>query len=80
MPLFLSGYVSFSKIDPQLKIDTCRFVAKRSALLGYCKDCLVWCQDNVTKWDISVHSLISVEQHYKVTVTAHCHKSVLILI
>ena len=26
-------------------------VAWHSALLGYGKDCLVQCQDNVTKWD-----------------------------
>ena len=34
------------------KIDTCRFQARCSGLLGYGKGWLVQCQDNVTEWDI----------------------------
>ena len=34
------------------KIDAYRFLARCSTLLGYGKDCLAQCQDNVTEWDI----------------------------
>ena len=34
------------------QIDTCRFIALYSALLGDAKDWLVQCQENVTEWDI----------------------------
>ena len=34
--------------DDNFKIATCRSLARRSALLGYGKDWLAWCQDNVT--------------------------------
>ena len=38
---------------PSLKeIDTCRFLARCSALLGLVMDWLVQCQDNVTEWAI----------------------------
>ena len=40
--------------DNDLQIDTCLFLARRSALIGYDKDWLAQCQDNVTKWDISL--------------------------
>ena len=34
------------------QIDTCRFLAWWSALIGYGKDWLAQCQDNVIEWDI----------------------------
>ena len=34
------------------KIDTCCFLAWCSVLIGEGKDSLVYCQDNVTEWDI----------------------------
>ena len=34
------------------KIDTCRFLARNSALIGYGNDWLAQCQDTLTKWDI----------------------------
>ena len=34
------------------KIDTCHFLAYRLALIGWNKDSLAQCQDNVTQWDI----------------------------
>ena len=35
-----------------LNIDMCRFLARHSALLGYGKDWLAQCHENVTEWDI----------------------------
>ena len=54
-------------------IDTCCFLAWRSALLGSGKDWLAQCQDNVTEW-------CPVREHYKTAMSAHCHKSVPMLI
>ena len=36
------------------KIDTCRFLAWRSAFKGLNKDWLAHCQDNVIEWDIAI--------------------------
>ena len=38
----------------ELKIDSCRFLARHSALLGYGNGWLTQCQDNVNAWDIMV--------------------------
>ena len=35
------------------KIDTCRFLSWRSALIGQGKDLLAQYQDNVTEWEIT---------------------------
>ena len=58
-----------------LKIDTCCFLARHLTLLGYGKDGLAQCQDNVTEWDIRQPGL-PVKHHYKVTVRVHGNKSV----
>ena len=49
-----------------------------SAFLAQGEVWLAQCQDIVTKWDIK--SGFAVGQHYKITMGAHCHKSVAILI
>ena len=59
------------------QIDTCRFPARCSALLGYGKDWLAQCQDNVTDWGITSWCWrpgFPVGQHYKVATSVHCHK------
>ena len=50
---------------------------------GQGKDWLVQYQDNMTEWEIGSccqRLCHQVEQHYKVIITAHCHKSVTMLI
>ena len=72
----------WSRQTSDFKICTCRFVARRSALLGQAKDWLAQCQDNRTERDIRSWCCrpdFPVGQHYKVTMIAHCHKSVPIL-
>ena len=61
-------------------IYTCRFLARRSALLGSDKDWLGRCQANVTEWRWCWQSGFPMGQHYKVAVSALCHKSVPVLI
>ena len=47
------GGLVLSRVKPMTyNIDTCHFLAWREALLGYGKDWLGQCQDNVTEWDI----------------------------
>ena len=46
------GFESYSSQTNDLNIDTSRFLAWRSALLGYGKNWLAQCQDNVSEWDI----------------------------
>ena len=61
------------------QIYTCHFLAWRSALIGYGKDWLAQFQNNVTGWDIrSLFRLpdVQMRQHYKVTMSVHCHKTV----
>ena len=71
------------QVKPMMyKIDTRYFLAWCSALLGYGKDWLAQCQDNVVEWDI--RSLcwqpdFPVEQRYKANMSAHSHKSVPVL-
>ena len=51
---FESGPCGFKPWSGQIndfKIDTCRFLTWRLALLGLSKDWLAQCQDNVTEWD-----------------------------
>ena len=36
------------------RIDTCRFLAWRFAVIRWGKDWLAQCQDNVTEWDIEL--------------------------
>ena len=51
-----SGNPNIMFLDPNqtnaFKIDTCHFLASHLALLGYGKDWLAQCQDNVAEWDI----------------------------
>ena len=59
----------WSSQTDHLKIDTRRFLARRSALLGYEKDWLVQCQNNVTEWDIRSWCWqpgLPVFQHYEI--------------
>ena len=66
------------------QIDTCRFLARCLALLGQGNDWLAQCHDSVTEWDVQVMVLMAwffpVGQHYKVTMSVHCHKLVPVLI
>ena len=65
------------------KIDSFHFPVWCSALLEYGKDWLAQCQNNVTGWNIRTwcwqHDF-PVRQHYKFTMSAHCHKSVPVMI
>ena len=60
------------------KIDTCCFLAWFSALIGYDKDWLAQFRDNVTEWDIGLQCRwpgFPVGEHYKVAMSANCHKA-----
>ena len=46
------GFETWSSQTKDFQIDTCHFLAWRSALLGWGKDWLAECQDTVTEWDI----------------------------
>ena len=48
------GFKPWSGQTNCLKIDTCRFLDRHSALLGYGKDWVAQCQDNVTEWGYQV--------------------------
>ena len=64
-----------------LKIDTCRALAWHSALLRYGKVWFAQCQDNMTEWysrSWCWQPGVPVKQHYKVTMSAHCHMLVLV--
>ena len=50
--LYLMGTNPGRVKTKDFNIDTCRFLARRSALLGEGKDWLAQCQDNITEWDI----------------------------
>ena len=61
------------------KFDTCRSLAWHSTLLGWGKDWLVQCQNNVTEWDSRSWCWwpgVPVTQYYKVAMSTHCHKLV----
>ena len=63
----------------QFKIDTCCFLAWRSALLlilGEGKGWLAQCQNNVTEWDSRCWLGVLVRQHYEVAMSTHSQKSV----
>ena len=45
---YLDNIIHWSRQTNDFKIDTCRFLARPSALLGYGKNWLAQCQDNVT--------------------------------
>ena len=65
------------------KIDTCHFLACGSTFIGWDKGWFVQCWDNTNEWDIILWCQwpeFSVAQHYKVTMSAYCHKSISILI
>ena len=65
------------------KIASCRFLARQSILVGHGKDWLAQCQDTVTGWDIRLWDQLPdfpVGKDYKMTMSAHCHKLVSILI
>ena len=64
------------------QIDICYFLAWCLALIGYGKNWLVWCNNNVTEWDIGLWCQqpdIPMVQHYKVTIRVPCQKSVAVL-
>ena len=64
------------------KMYTCDFLAWHFVLIGLDKDWLAQCQGNVIEWDIRSwcwQPYFPVEQHYKVAICAHCHKSVPVL-
>ena len=46
------GFEAWSSQTNDFKMYTCHFKVWRLALLGYGKDWLARCQDNVTKWDV----------------------------
>ena len=52
------SFEPWSILTSDFKIDTCHFLAWRSALLGYSKDCLAQGQDNVTECALSQPILI----------------------
>ena len=65
------------------QIDTRHIPARRSILIGYNKDWLAQCQDNVTEWDIGSWWQwpdFPVGQHCKVIMCVHCHKWVPVVI
>ena len=73
------GYKPWLNLTNEKEIFSCRFLARCSLLLEWDMDS----QDNVTEWDIRAwysQPGIPVEQHYQVTIRAHYHKSVHILI
>ena len=62
------------------KLDTLHSLAWHSALLGLGKDWSTQSQDNTTDWDGRLwwwQPGVTVRQHYKVTMSVNCHKSVL---
>ena len=66
-----------------IKIYTWCFLVRSLSLLGYGKDRLAQCRDNVTEWNFGswcCWPCLSVRQHYKVYMDVPCHKSVAILI
>ena len=61
------------------KIYTCHFLARHSALLGWCRGWLTHCHDILTEWDINSWCWwpgLPVGKHYKVTmsdtITSQC--------
>ena len=54
----ISGLWTHGQVKPMTyKIDSCHFVARHLALLGYGKDWLAQCQNNVTEFIISGHGV-----------------------
>ena len=53
------GFEPGSSLINDLKIDTCRFPNRSSALLGKGKDWLAQCLGKVTEWYISAGGLVS---------------------
>ena len=47
------GFEPWSSQANDIKINTCHFLARYSALLGQGNDWLAQSEDNVTEWDIS---------------------------
>ena len=84
LPVLKVGSSNPSRVKPvTYKIDTCHYLAWRLVLIGYDNDWLVQYKDNVTEWDTGLLCWLtglSVEQHYKVVIYVHCHKSVPTLI
>ena len=65
------------------QIYTCRFLACRSALIGYGEGWLTYGQDNVTKQDVGSFCCqhdFPVKQQCNVAMSVHCHNSASILI
>ena len=64
------------------KIDTCCFLARHSALIGYGKDFLAQCQNNVTEWDISGDGAVGLPlgKHCTFATNVHRHRSEPVLI
>ena len=65
----INWFESWSSQNKVLTIYTCHFLAMCSSLIGYCKDWLAQCQDNVTSGD---DTGLAVGQHYKVAMNVHC--------
>ena len=70
----LHRFEPWSGQTDHFKIDTCHFLASRSALLGWVKDWLAQCQDSVAEWNIIIRSWcrwpgLPVEQHDKVALS-----------
>ena len=73
----------WSTQNEDIKIYMHCFLSKDLTLLGSRKDWLGKCQDSVTEWDIRSWCSwtgLPEGQHYKVAMSAHCHKSVPVLI
>ena len=51
MDLLTQKYPNRQSNPTDFKIDTCRFLARHSPLLGWGKGWLAQCQDNVIEWD-----------------------------
>ena len=56
--ILTSRVQSLVKLTDDFKIDTYRFLAKRSALLGHVNRWLAQGQINVTEWDLGAGSLV----------------------
>ena len=72
-----------SRVKPiTYQTDTCRFLAWRSAVIGWDKDWLAQCQEKVTEgYRVMVSATrFPSEAEYKDTMNAQCHKTVPILV
>ena len=84
LPVWKVGSLKHSRAKHvTYKIDTCHYLAWRFALIGWDEDRLGRCEDNLTVCDIrgfGAGGLISQWDSTKFAMSAHCHKSVSVLI